>query len=371
MAGGIRIEQIGSLTRPEYLLDARDAFKAGRASIEQLRAAEDRAVLEGLELQRSVGVDVYTDGEMRRDAWQTNFSEAVDGFVDDYPVRAITRPDGSTVNVEMHAKVVALKLRPTRRLVGIDAAFMTEHAPGTFKITMPGPSMVSRAGFQAGVTRDYESEADLRSDVAAIISSEMKQLVRDGVTYIQLDESFTNFRAVDALDRMRAVGLDPEQVLAGQIEAENACYDAARAEGRVMLGCHLCAGSRTAAEKRLSEPERDLHHYDWLVERIFPQVHADRFLFEWDNDWEALKYLPPGKVAVLGLVSSLDPTLESQDDLLRCIERASKYASLDQLALSTQCGFQGSGTRDGAHMTIDEQKRKLELIADTARKVWG
>jgi 5-methyltetrahydropteroyltriglutamate--homocysteine methyltransferase len=371
MTGEYRFEQIGSLTRPGFLLDARDAFKAGQLPIDQLRAAEDRAVLEALDLQRKAGVDIYTDGEMRRDAWQTSFSEAVEGFVDDYPVREVTQSDGSIVRIELHAKVVAGKLRQTRRLVEVDADFMSRHSPGPFKITLPGPSLVSRAGFHSGTTRDYAGEAELRSDVAAIIAGEMKQLVLDGVRYIQLDEAFINFRGEGAVDRMRASGLDPEKILADQIEAENICYAAARSADDVTLGCHLCAGSRTAAEKRLSEPERDLRHYDWLVERVFNQVHADRFLFEWDNDWEALRYMPKGKVAVLGLVSSLDPALESQDDLLRCIELASKYLPPHQLALSTQCGFQGSGTRDGAHMTIDEQQRKLELIADTVRKVWG
>src|SRR5690606_5826993 len=155
----------------------------------------------------------------------------------------------------------------------------------------------------------------------------------------------TNLRDEPARERLRQQGLDPEAELAAQIATENACYDAVRAEG-VTLACHLCAGSRTAADKRLSQPERSSRHYDWLVERVFPRLHADRFLFEWDSHWEALKHLPPGKVAVLGLVSTLDPRLESQDDLLRCIENAAKYVPLDQLALSTQCGFQGSGTRD-------------------------
>lgn len=229
--------------------------------------------------------------------------------------------------------------------------------------------MVSRAGFQPGITHDYASEAELRQHIAEIIADELRQLVAEGVTYIQLDEAFTNFRSPADFDRMRDQGLDPEQVLQAQIDAENLCYDAARAQG-VTLAAHLCAGSRSATDKALSNPERTARHYDWLAERVFPQLRVDRFLFEWDNGWEALKYLPKDKIVGLGLVTSLQPTLESQDDLLRCIESATKYVPLDQLALSTQCGFQGSGTRDGAHMTIDEQKRKLQLIADTVARVW-
>ncbi len=155
--------------------------------------------------------------------------------------------------MQFHAKAVSGKLRQRERLLALDAAFLKQHSPGPFKVTMPAPSLVARAGFVPGVTQNYASEEELRADVAAIIAGEVKQLVQDGVTYIQLDEAFTNFRDPAAVDRMRAQGQDPETVLAAQIEAENACYDAAQAEG-VTLGCHLCAGSRTAARSASAIP---------------------------------------------------------------------------------------------------------------------
>ncbi len=372
MTGSVRADHIGSLLRPEHLLDARDDFHAGRLTAPQLQSIEDEAISQALQLQREVGLDIFTDGEMRRDAWQTNFSQAVEGFERDYPVRHLQQPDGTIVTLELHSKTIVGKLRAVRRLTGSDAQFLKAHAPGPFKITMPGPTTVGRAGWRDGVTdRVYPSRRELYQDCAAIIRDEMQSLVAEGASYLQLDEAFTNLARVSALQAMREQGIDPEQTLLEQVEFENVCYDAVRGQG-VTLGAHLCRGSRSAAPKPwLIDPDREGADFDWLAERLFDQLHADRFLFEWDTGFQALRFLPRGKVAVLGIVSSLDPMLEPIDQILRCIEAASKYCSVEQLALSTQCGFQGSGTRDGGHMRLDEQRRKLELVVETARRVWG
>jgi 5-methyltetrahydropteroyltriglutamate--homocysteine methyltransferase len=372
MVKAIRSEQIGSLIRPDRLQDARDAYRQGRIDLQALRCAEDEAILEALEWQRQTGIDIYTDGEMRRDAWQTNFSQAVEGFEDEYPVRETQLADGTVAKLELHSKAVRAKLKQVRRLAEVDAAFMKRHSPGPFKITMPAPTTVARGGWRAGVTDTvYPSLRDLYQDTANIVRDEMKALVAQGVTYIQLDEAFTIYARESAIQEMRERGQDPERLLAEQIEFENLCYDAVRGEG-VTLAAHLCRGSRASAPKPgLSDPERTGHDFDWLAERLFPALHVDRFLFEWDSGFEALRFLPRDKVMALGIVTSLSPELEPQDRLIRCIEAAAKYCSLDQLAVSTQCGFSGSGTRDGAHMTINHERRKLELVADTARKVWG
>ena len=370
MTGSFRAEQIGSLIRPDALLDARDAYREGRIDLAALRRAEDEAIATALQMQKQAGLDVFSDGEMRRDAWQTNFSEAVHGFEDEYPMRETKAPDGSIVQVEVHSKAVVSRLQQHRRIVDVDASYMTQHAPGPFKITMPSPALTARAGYRPGRTADYETYDALAADVAAIVRDEMLALVESGVTYIQLDEGFTNFHTQAGVEAIRAQGLDPEVILARQIELENSCYDAVRREG-VTLASHVCRGSRTSAPKSLSTPERDSREWDWLCERLFGALHVNRFLFEWDNSFEVLRHLPAGKTFVLGIVTSLDGSLESQDDLLRCIEAASKYCPVDRLALSSQCGYQGSGTRDGSHMTIEQQQRKLELVAETARKVWG
>ena len=365
----IRSEQIGSLIRPDSLHDTRDAFHAGRVSPEDLRKAEDEAILQALHWQKEAGIDVFTDGEMRRDAWQTNIMQAVEGFEPDYPIREMKLDDGRAVSIELHSKAVINKLRRVRRIVETDAVFMKQHSPGPFKITMPSPSMVARGGFSPERTQGYRSVDELQADLANIIKDEMVALVSEGVPYIQLDEGFTNFATERAVQEMRDKGIDPEKALIDQIALENSCYDAVRRPG-VTLAAHVCRGSRTNAKKDLLSQSRASHDFDFLAQHLFPNLNVDRFLFEFDSDFAALRHLPKGKMLVLGVVTSLNGSLESRDEVMRCIEAAAKYCSLDQLAISTQCGFSGSGTRDGAHMSIDEERRKLELVAEVAREVW-
>jgi 5-methyltetrahydropteroyltriglutamate--homocysteine methyltransferase len=362
-----RADQIGSLLRPAALLDARDAWKAGKIGREGLRAVEDKAVLEVLKMQQDAGIPVFTDGEMRRDAWQTNFSEAVEGFESTYPVREMVRDDGKQIRLQMHTKAINGKLKQARRLAETDAVFLKQHSPGPFKITMPSPAVIARNSYKTGITdRAYPDVAELRNDIRGIVQGEMAALVADGAAYLQFDEGFTIYAEPD---RMKVMGIaDHERAIEEDIALENACYDSVRRPG-LTLAMHLCRGSRASFA-------RGRGGYDWLAEHLFSRLHVDRFLLEYDNServggFEPLRHVPKGKVAVLGLVSSTNPALEKQDDLLRRIEAASKFCPLEQLAVSSQCGFQGSASRDGAHMNIDQQRRKLELIADTARKVWG
>ena len=363
-----RADQIGSLLRPPVLLDARDAYKAGRIDLAQLRQVEDSSIIEALAMQREVGIEIFSDGEMRRDAWQTNISQAVDGFEAAYQVRESTAPDGRRVRMEMHAKGVERKLRQVRRIAQIDAAFMRAHSPGPFKITMPSPSAVARAGYRRGLTeRAYPEREELHRDLADIIRGEMQALVADGASYLQLDEGFNSYVNEGWRAQVQAQGLDPEHSLQRDIAVDNSCYDAVAGDG-VTLAMHLCRGSRTSWEHGSGG-------YEWLAERLLGALHVDRFLLEYDTalvgGFEPLRFVPKGKIVVLGLVSSKNPRLEMIDELRRRIDEAAGYCSLEQLALSTQCGFQGAADRDGAHMTIDEQRRKLELVVETARQVWG
>jgi 5-methyltetrahydropteroyltriglutamate--homocysteine methyltransferase len=366
MAKIYRTDQVGSLVRPVKLLDARDAVRAGRITRDQLRKIEDEAILETLEMQRQVGIDVFSDGEMRRDAWMTNFSESVEGFVNDYPVIENKRPDGTPVRVEMHYKAVRGKLRQVRRLN--DAAFMLLHSPGSFKVTMPSPSNLTRTCYQPGITDvAYPTLEQLHSDTVTIVRGEMEALKKEGVRYLQLDEGFVRYALESAHADARAKGIDLEKQLAEDIAADNSCYEAVQGDG-MTTAMHLCRGSRVRWHHGVG-------HYDWLAERLFNALHVDRFLLEYDTDvvggFEPLRFMPKGKVAVLGIVSSKEAQLEKQDDLIRRIEDAAAYCPIEQLALSPQCGFQAAADRDGAHMSYDAERRKLELIVDTARKVWG
>lgn len=359
-----RADQVGSLLRPAELLRARDDFAAGRLDRAGLQAAEDRAVTAVLEQQRRIGMPIFTDGEMRRDAWQTVFSQAVEGFVDRYPMLEAERPDGSRVKVQMHTKAVKTKLRPVGRLARRDADFLAKNAPGPFKITLPSPANVARGGFRPGVTNPavYPDLEALLEDATSIIRDEMRGLVQDGASYLQLDEGFTHhLTAAAATDAATA-----ERDLARDIAAENACHDAVRSDA-VTAAIHICRGSRVFWTGGLGS-------YDWVAERMFDALHVDRFVLEYDTaragGLEPLRFLPKGKVVALGLVSAKERRVETRDELLRRIEEAARFCSIEQLALTTQCGFQGSATRDGAHMDADSQWRKLELVAAVAREVW-
>lgn len=360
-----RTDQVGSLLRPAYLLDARDAHKKGKLSAEELQREEDKAVLDVLERQRKIGLDIFTDGEMRRDAWQTNFAHAVDGFDPVYPTMELPGPDGTITKLEMHTQIINGKLRRKGRIAQTDATFLKKHSPGPFKITMPSPNYVSRIGYKPGVSdKPYPLFQDLLNDATDIIRAEMIALADDGASYIQLDEGFVYY--ISSILQKQVSVKDLEQALVADIAAENACYDAVR--DRITVAMHVCRGSR------INWMHGD-KGYDWLAERLFNALHVDRFLLEYDLDYDhgfaPLRFLPKGKVVVLGLISSKEPKIETVDELRKRIDEAAKHCPLDQLALTSQCGFQAAADRNGAHINFDQQWRKMEVMAETVRKVWG
>ena len=360
-----RTDHVGSLVRPERLLVAREAFKAGRLPLEELRAVEDECILEALQRQKDIGIEVFSDGEYRRQSYTTDQYEAIEGFAAEYPKVENTRPDGTKVVVQMHTKPVVGKLRQLRRLTEHESSFLLAHAPRPFKVTMPTP--VRARGSQTSVPAPYTSVAEINADVTAIFRDEMAALADEGVTYLQMDKVPTVYVNPDTREAMRAQGADPDVEFASEVALENTCFDAARREG-VTLAMHYCRGSRTWWQGGTGA-------YDAIAEQAFGGLHVDRFLLEYDTEraggFEPLRFVPADKSVHLGLVSTKTGVLEDQDDLLRRIDEASKFIDLDRLGIGPQCGFQGASERDGAHMTLDEQWRKLELIVDTARKVWG
>jgi 5-methyltetrahydropteroyltriglutamate--homocysteine methyltransferase len=365
VADHYRADHVGSLTRPPEVRAARAAYRAGDLSPDDLRQVEDRAILEVLEHQRQVGLTILSDGEMRRDAWQTDLPEAVEGFVDHYPTVRTTLPDGQVRVLEMHTKAIRGRLHARRRLTAHFVPFLQTHAARQFKVTMPSPASAARGSYQRGLTDlVYPTRAELLADLTQIYLAEMTALAAEEIAYLQLDEGFNSYVNPDWRAQLEESGQDPEQWLAEDIAAENVCWDVL-ADSDTVRATHLCRGSRTVA--------RGKGGYDWLAERLFGELHVDRYLFEWDSaaagGFEALRFVPPGKTVVLGLVTSKDPRLEDQDTLLRRIDEASRYVPPDQLAISPQCGFGGSA--DNAFMSSDEQWRKLELVVDTARRAWG
>ena len=216
------------------------------------------------------------------------------------------------------------------------------------------------------IGRDYATRSDLLAELTAIVAAETRALAAEGVPYIQVDApgymSFVDRRTVE---RMRQGGLDPDQELAEAIAADNACLAAARHDGGT-TAIHFCRGNSRSRWLREGG-------YDPIAERLFTSLEADRFLLEYDTEraggFEPLRFVPRGKIVVLGLVTTKQGQLESQDELRQRIDEAAKYVPIENLALSPQCGFASSFS--GNLLSLDDQRRKLELVVDTARKVWG
>jgi 5-methyltetrahydropteroyltriglutamate--homocysteine methyltransferase len=273
-------------------------------------------------------------------------------------------PDGSVVEVEYHSKPIIGKLRQRRRIAAHESRFLAAHAESLFKITLPSPNVIGAVPGESDVPPVYASRDELLADLIPIYQAELRALASDVVPYIQLDQTIGRFSTAQARDALVAAGEDPAAAIAREVAADNACLDAIATTG-VTTAKHFCRGSRTR-----SRGEGD---YEWFGEHVFPELHVDRFLLEYDSDivggFEPLRFIPKGKVAVLGLVTSKYPDLESQDELLRRIEEASRFCPVEQLAISPQCGFGGSAENN--FMSVDEQWRKLENMVAVATRVWG
>jgi 5-methyltetrahydropteroyltriglutamate--homocysteine methyltransferase len=317
-----------------------------------------------LQRQREIGLAVVTDGEFRRDAWMSDVSDALDGFAASYPVRATTLPDGSVIDVAYHSKPIVGKLRQRRRIAAHEAEFLAAHAGAPFKITIPSPNAIGVVAGEDDAPTFYASREELLADLILIYQDELRALAGEGVPYVQLDQTLGRFSTEQARAALVSAGEDPAEAIAREVAVDNACFDAIAGTG-VTTAKHFCRGSRTR-----SRGEGD---YEWFGEHVFSELHVDRFLLEYDSEvvggFEPLRYLPKGKVAVLGLVTSKYAELESQDELLRRIEEAARYCPVEQLAISPQCGFGGSAENN--FMSVDEQWRKLDNMVQVADRVWG
>jgi 5-methyltetrahydropteroyltriglutamate--homocysteine methyltransferase len=374
-----RADHVGSLLRPPELLTARDDFAEHRVTADQLREAEDAAVLKALEMQQQTGIDVYSGGEYRRSNWAGIVRDAVEGLVptEGSPISGLlgdwqgphaTVATSSMTITRLGAMVAGEKLRQVRRLVGADAEFLKLHAPGPWKTTMPGALSAAGSLWKAGISdAAYPTRQDLARDIVPMLRSEIAALKQDGCAYIQLDSLHYVERVADKTIRARMVasGEDPDQYLDELIAIDNAVLDGAGGAD-VTIGMHMCRGNNRSAWHAEGS-------YEPIAEKAFGALKVDRFLLEYDTDraggFEPLRFVPAPKVVVLGLVSSKEPALESVDSLRRRIDEAAQYVPLERLALCPQCGF--ASTFLGNLLTWDEQQRKLELVAETARKVWG
>ncbi len=361
----VRADQVGSLLRPPELLAARTACNEGRISPEQLRLAEDDAIRDALRHQRDTGIDIYTDGEMRRSSWLSDMAEAVDGFVPE-SVALDWKGPGGKIEAST-AQVAGGKLRKRGKLAGHELMFLKGSAGGPFKITLPAASNFMVSSYKEHITdKFYPCREDLLADVVDIMQDEVAWLEAEGAPYIQFDAPYYSFY-FDPLqrERLRAEGRDADRELEFAVAGDNAVLRGFPRDN-VTLALHICRGN--SRSRWYTEGA-----YDAIAERLFGSLDVDTFLLEYDTarsgSFEPLRLVPRGKTVVLGLITSKEPQLEAQDDLLRRIDEAAKYIPIGNLAISTQCGF--ASTAPGNLLTMDQQWRKLELVAETARKVWG
>jgi len=382
-----RAEQVGSFLRPLHVRQAHQAQAEGRMSLEELRKIEDEAILKLLDMQKQVGIDVFSDGEMRRGGWASEFSANVDGYVEGRPAVRLQFHENPLAAAwrEAHPEEVATALPNNapagagargvlgaplslkRRLTAHESGFLKAHAPGPFKVTMPAASYIVARGYNPEISdKQFGNRAGLLKAVAGIVNSEIKALVDEGVPYIQLDNPhYPDYVVGERRDQWRAVGIDPDKAVKEDVEADNSCLEGID-RSRVTIGMHFCRGNGGLGGWHTTGG------YDRIAEDVFGSLAVDTLLLEYDSDraggFEPLRFVPKGKTVVLGLVTTKSGALEPQDLLLRRIDEASKYVALEDLALSPQCGF--ASTFIGNPLTEDEQRRKLQLVVDTARKVW-
>jgi len=375
----IRTDVVGSLLRPDYLKSARERADEGKTGPEELRTAEERAVSEAVALQESAGLDVITDGEMRRLNFQDSFGASVAGFdaekadIKFYEARVegaaplrrweFSAGEKKATAVSQRRPVVE-KIRLAENLPLEEYRFVKAVAKKPAKVTLIGPDRISQRFDHQASKQVYPTMDDFMADVVRIQREIIRALVDAGCGYIQIDApGYTAYVDKPSLDAMRARGEDPMENFARSIKADN---EVIHGFDGVTFGIHICRGNQRSMWHREGT-------YDPIAEKLLNGLNHDRFLLEYDSpragSFEPLRFVPKGKVVVLGLVSTKVPQLEKIDDLKKRIDEASRYIPVDQLAASPQCGFASDVI--GNLITPDDQKRKLELVVETARQVWG
>ena len=365
-----RADHVGSLLRPRAVLAARADFAAGRISAEQLTEVEDVAIREIIKMQGEVGLKSATDGELRRESWHMDFIYALGG---------VKKVQDDTIRVAFHNKerdfewappsahVVAPVTLPEPIFAGAFTFVRDNVSAGqTAKLTIPSPSMVHYRGGRAAIDQTvYPDLAQFWDDLAAAYAREVQQLYDLGCRYLQLDDTSLAYVNDPAQrEHIAAIGGDPLHQHETYVATINKAL--ANRPADLAVTTHTCRGnnqSMWAAEGS----------YDFVAEELFNKLDVDGFFCEWDDErsggFEPLRYLPKGKRVVLGVVTSKRGELESRDYVLRRIEEAAKYADIDQLCLSAQCGF--SSTKEGNDLTPVQQWAKLRLIVEVAAEVWG
>ncbi|MDH4050505.1 MAG: 5-methyltetrahydropteroyltriglutamate--homocysteine S-methyltransferase [Rubrivivax sp.] len=362
-----RADHVGSFLRPKYLLDAREQKARGEITAEQLRQVEDRAIAEIVAFQQDVGLQSVTDGEFRRTYFHIDFLEQLGGVKTELPF-TVKRADGTEELAPPVIRVID-KVRHAKNIQLADFLYLKSQvaAGHTPKVTIPSPTMLHFRGGRAGISREAYPELDpaFYDDVARAYADELQSLADAGCTYVQMDDTNLAYLCDEKMrEAARSRGDDPNELphrYAGFINKVVALKPAG-----MTLAMHLCRGnfkSTFAAQG----------NYEPVAEALLGEMNLDAYFMEYDDDrsgdFRPLRYLPKGKIVVLGLVTTKFGQMERKDDLKRRIDEAARYAPLEQLCLSPQCGF--SSTVHGNNIAVEDQRNKLRLVVETAAEVWG
>ena len=366
-----RADHVGSFLRPRYLLEAREQHAAGAITAAQLREVEDRAITEIVRFQADVGLQSITDGEFRRTYFHIDFLDQLGGVKTDVPV-TIVRPDGSE-ELAPPAMRVTGPVRHVKDIQRADFEFLKSQVDAlgstglTPKVTIPSPTMLHFRGGRAGISREAYPELDpaFYDDVASAYGLELQSLADAGCTYVQMDDTNMAYLCDEKMrEAARARGDDPNELphrYAGFINKV-----VAKKPAGMTLAMHLCRGNFKSTHAAAG-------NYEPVAEALLSEMNLDAIFMEYDDDrsgdFRPLRYLKPGRIVVLGLVTTKFGEMESKDALKRRIDEAAKYAPLEQLCLSPQCGF--SSTVHGNNIAVQAQRDKLRLVVETAREVWG
>ncbi len=370
----MRVDHVGSLLRPDALKQAFREYAHGALPAPDLRAAQDVAIREVIAKQEALGLPVVTDGEFRRLNWQVSFSEVAGWDLWSGSWKKLLANPGDKAPHEQALRkgedaVLSFRVPATGKLAlvrnfPLEEFELLKGNPKT-KITLMGPDRVAQMCDIEGSRPHYAGADEFLADVVAIQRRMVGGLVEAGCRYVQIDEpSYTGYVDPATLSRMQARGEDPMRLLERAISADNAVIEGC--QGKAVFGLHICRGNRASMWHREGK-------YDPIAERLFGGLKYDRLLLEYDTEraggFEPLRYVPKGVVAVLGLITTKSGRVETVDELCTRIDDAARFLPLEQLALSPQCGF-ASGI-GGNLLSEEEQWRKLEVMLDTARRVWG
>jgi 5-methyltetrahydropteroyltriglutamate--homocysteine methyltransferase len=372
-----RADHCGSLLRPEKLRVARLDFRRGRIGAQQLAEIEDECILSALQLQRDVGLGIYSDGELRRDFWLSAVSDEFFDGMENEGIDYVRHPylKGKEIKDSDYYippnPVVKGRLALKKRITAREIEFLKRHAPGPFKVTIPSPVTLSRSSYRPGVSdRAYPTWQDLFDDYSRLLAQEISAMAEDGVTYLQLDAPhYTRFIMPDRQKQLTDLGIDLERELETAIAAENRCLRAAKRPD-VITAVHICLGTFILGPQG---PLGGAGEYDEsLVGHLIGALDADVFLIEYSErtgSLDSLRRVPGNKVISLGVLNTRDPRVETADEIKRRVDAVARYVPMDNLSICPNCGF--SGAAADSWVTEDIQRRKLAVLVETAHKIWG